>query len=57
MPVSDRISDVLGDILYDADDLLDLLRSESVNGRYASLRDEVQCVYDSVKTMMERLSN
>jgi hypothetical protein len=57
MPVSERIPDVLGDILYDADDLLTLLRTEAAAARFGWLSGGVQEIYDSVKTMIERISN
>jgi hypothetical protein len=50
MPVYEQILDVLGDVLFDTDDLLDLLRSETTPVEYRWLGPEVQQLYEQVKT-------
>lgn len=57
MPVSERIMDVLSDVLCDADDLLSLLRTDMATAQYRWLNGGIQEIYDSVRTMMERIAN
>ena len=55
MPVYEQVLDVLGDVLFDTDELLDLLRSESTPSEYRWLGAEVQQLYEHVSSMMKKI--
>jgi hypothetical protein len=55
MPVYEQVLDVLGDVLFDTDELLDLLRSETTPPEYGWLRPEVQQIYEQVNSVMKKI--
>lgn len=55
MPVYEQVLDVLGDVLFDTDELLDLLRSEATPPEYEWLRPEVQEIYKQVNSVMKKI--
>jgi len=54
---SEQALNILSDVLYDADELLALLRTDSTTAQYGWMTGSIQNIYDCVKTTMERLSN
>lgn len=57
MPVYEQVLDVLGDVLFDTDELLGLLRSETTPPEYRWLGPEVQQLYEQVNLMMKKISD
>jgi len=55
MPIYEQVLDVLGDVLFDTDELLDLLRSERTPPEYEWLRPEVQEIYEQVNSVMKKI--
>jgi hypothetical protein len=57
MPVYEQVLDVLGDVLFDTDELLDLLRSDLTPFEYRWLGPEVEQIYEQVNSMMKKISD
>lgn len=57
MPVYEQVLDVLGDVLFDTDELLDLLRSETTPSEYRWLGPEVELIYEQINSMMKKISD
>lgn len=54
LPAHERVLDRLADLLFDADEVLDMLRADdAVNVRW--LEPHLQIVYDEVNGMMKKL--
>jgi len=55
LPVYEQVLEVLGDVLFDTDELLDLLHSETTPREYRWLGPEVQQIYEQVNSMMKKI--
>lgn len=54
LPLQERVLDRLADLLFDADEVLDLLKREDARG-LQWVEEQVQRVYDDVNDVMKQL--
>lgn len=55
MPLRERVADRLADLMFNADDLLDMLKAEDPRNDLRWLEPDIRQVYDNVNILMKSL--
>ena len=53
LPLRERVADRLADLMFDADDLLDMLRAEDMRQDFRSIEPDIRQVYENMNKLMK----
>jgi len=57
MPLRERVVDRLADLMFDADDLLELCNAEEAGRDFTWLEPDIRRVYERVNELMHRITD
>ena len=55
MPLRERVADRLADLMFNADDLLDMLKAEDKRREFISIEPDLRQIYNTVNMLMKSL--
>lgn len=55
MPLRERVADRLADLMFNADDLLDMLKAEDARNDFRWLEPNIRQVYENVNALMKSI--